>query len=128
RRPELRNRADAEPRAVVAVRRPDDLRLRDVPRRPRDLRRVELDRRGATVVAVLVIPVERDRDPGAEREEEHHDGGDGHFPHRAMMPRSPSAPSTERRRSRTYPAVGCTTSPVLKTGWATGPMPLRRRA
>src|SRR5207302_1329519 len=33
--------------------------------------------------------------------------------------------STERRRSRTYPAVGYTTSPVLKTGWATGPMPLR---
>ena len=31
----------------------------------------------------------------------------------------------ERRRSRTYPAVGYTTSPVLKTGWATGPMPLR---
>jgi hypothetical protein len=34
-------------------------------------------------------------------------------------------PATERRRSRTYPAVGYTTSPVLKTGWATGPMPLR---
>jgi hypothetical protein len=33
--------------------------------------------------------------------------------------------STERRRSRTYRAVGCTTAPVLKTGWATGPMPLR---
>ena len=32
---------------------------------------------------------------------------------------------TERRRSRTYPAVGYTTSPVLKTGWATGPVPLR---
>ena len=31
---------------------------------------------------------------------------------------------TERRRSRTYPAVGYTTSPVLKTGWGTGPMPL----
>ena len=30
----------------------------------------------------------------------------------------------ERRRSRTYPAVGYTTSPVLKTGWGTGPMPL----
>jgi hypothetical protein len=28
---------------------------------------------------------------------------------------------TERRRSRTDPAVGYTTSPVLKTGWATGP-------
>ena len=35
--------------------------------------------------------------------------------------------STERRRSRTYPAVGYTTSPVLKTGWATGPMPLRQK-
>jgi hypothetical protein len=32
---------------------------------------------------------------------------------------------TERRRSRTYRAVGYTTAPVLKTGWATGPMPLR---
>ena len=32
---------------------------------------------------------------------------------------------TERRRSRTYPAVGYTTSRVLKTRWATGPMPLR---
>ena len=31
----------------------------------------------------------------------------------------------ERRRSRTYPAWGCQTSPVLKTGWATGPVPLR---
>ena len=31
---------------------------------------------------------------------------------------------TERRRSRTYPAWGYQTSPVLKTGWATGPMPL----
>src|SRR5215210_6959918 len=33
--------------------------------------------------------------------------------------------STERRRSRTYRAVGCTTALVLKTNWATGPMPLR---
>jgi hypothetical protein len=33
--------------------------------------------------------------------------------------------STERRRSRTYRAVGYTTAPVLKTGWATGPVPLR---
>ena len=32
--------------------------------------------------------------------------------------------TAERRRSRTYPAVGYTTSPVLKTGWATGPMPV----
>jgi hypothetical protein len=32
--------------------------------------------------------------------------------------------STERRRSRTYRAVGYTTAPVLKTSWATGPMPL----
>ena len=32
---------------------------------------------------------------------------------------------TERRRSRTYRAVGYTTAPVLKTGWATGPVPLR---
>jgi hypothetical protein len=34
---------------------------------------------------------------------------------------------TERRRSRTYRAVGYTTAPVLKTGWATGPMPLRKQ-
>jgi len=33
--------------------------------------------------------------------------------------------STERRRSRTYPATGYAASPVLKTGWATGPVPLR---
>jgi hypothetical protein len=36
--------------------------------------------------------------------------------------------STERRRSRTYRAVGCTTALVLKTSWATGPMPLRGKA
>jgi hypothetical protein len=34
---------------------------------------------------------------------------------------------TERRRSRTYPATGYAASPVLKTGWATGPGPLRRQ-
>jgi bifunctional non-homologous end joining protein LigD len=34
--------------------------------------------------------------------------------------------STERRRSRTDRAVGYTTALVLKTSWATGPMPLRR--
>ena len=32
---------------------------------------------------------------------------------------------TERPRSRTEPAWGCHASPVLKTGWATGPMPLQ---
>jgi hypothetical protein len=32
---------------------------------------------------------------------------------------------TERRRSRTDRAVGYTTALVLKTSWATGPMPLR---
>ena len=32
---------------------------------------------------------------------------------------------TERRRSRTDRAVGCTTATVLKTAWATGPVPLR---
>src|SRR3954467_10973399 len=36
--------------------------------------------------------------------------------------------STERRRSRTDRAVGYTTAPVLKTGWATGPVPLRGEA
>jgi hypothetical protein len=35
----------------------------------------------------------------------------------ALRPR----PMTERRRSRTDPAVGCTTVRVLKTRWATGP-------
>jgi len=35
---------------------------------------------------------------------------------------------TERRRSRTDRAVGYTTARVLKTRWATGPMPLRGRA
>ena len=34
-------------------------------------------------------------------------------------------PPTERRRSRTDRAVGYTTARVLKTRWATGPMPLR---
>ena len=33
---------------------------------------------------------------------------------------------TERRRSRTDRAVGYTTAQVLKTCWATGPVPLRR--
>ena len=33
--------------------------------------------------------------------------------------------ATERRRSRTDRAVGYTTALVLKTSWATGPMPLR---
>jgi hypothetical protein len=32
---------------------------------------------------------------------------------------------TERRRSRTDRAWGCHTAQVLKTCWATGPMPLR---
>ena len=42
--------------------------------------------------------------------------------------REPSAAEerTERPRSRTEQAVGCTTGPILKTGWATGPVPLRR--
>src|SRR6188508_325325 len=39
--------------------------------------------------------------------------------------RQPPLSTTERRRSRTYPAWGCHASPVLKTGWATGPVPLR---
>ena len=50
-----------------------------------------------------------------------------------IVPRSTSPTTTprstrpKRRRSRTYRAVGCTTAPVLKTGWATGPMPLPGR-
>jgi hypothetical protein len=31
----------------------------------------------------------------------------------------------ERRRNRTFQPVGCTGLPVLKTGWATRPLPLR---
>jgi hypothetical protein len=34
---------------------------------------------------------------------------------------------TERRRSRTDRAWGCHAAPVLKTGWATGPVPLLRK-
>src|SRR3954447_8977717 len=34
---------------------------------------------------------------------------------------------TERPRSRTEQAWGCHTGPVLKTGWATGPVPLQKR-
>jgi hypothetical protein len=33
--------------------------------------------------------------------------------------------ATERRRSRTFQAPGCDALPVLKTGWATRPLPLR---
>jgi hypothetical protein len=49
------------------------------------------------------------------------------LPNPATRPRAreSSKPLTERRRSRTYPATGCAASPVLKTGWATGPGPLR---
>jgi hypothetical protein len=32
----------------------------------------------------------------------------------------------ERRRNRTYPPPGYDGSPVLKTGWGTSPVPLRR--
>jgi hypothetical protein len=41
--------------------------------------------------------------------------------------REPGNQFTERRRSRTYPAWGYHASPVLKTGWATGPVPLRAK-
>jgi len=34
---------------------------------------------------------------------------------------------TERRWNRTIQAEGCSALPVLKTGWATRPLPLRRR-
>src|SRR5205823_13797129 len=43
----------------------------------------------------------------------------------ADVPGHGASRGTERRRSRTYPAPGCDASPVLKTGWATGPVPLR---
>ena len=39
--------------------------------------------------------------------------------------RAAQSASTERRRSRTDRAWGCHTAQVLKTCWATGPMPLR---
>ena len=47
---------------------------------------------------------------------------------KAVSPALPAGPrnyQAERRRSRTYPAWGCHASPVLKTSWATGPVPLR---
>ena len=41
-------------------------------------------------------------------------------------PRSPAeTPATKRRRNRTFQAGGCPALPVLKTGWATRPLPLR---
>src|SRR5262245_22695151 len=56
-------------------------------------------------------------------------------PERLRAPAQPGRPdaarsaaengSTERRRSRTDRAVGYTTAQVLKTCWATGPVPLR---
>ena len=51
---------------------------------------------------------------------------------RDPAPQTPDPPgeaglgSAEPRRSRTYPATGYAASPALKTGWATGPLPLRR--
>src|SRR2546426_2266378 len=39
----------------------------------------------------------------------------------------PGFPATERRRNRTFPARGCPAVTVLKTGWATRPVPLRGR-
>jgi hypothetical protein len=53
------------------------------------------------------------------------DPGDNGEPASAGFPLQTDG--TERRRSRTYRAVGCTTAPVLKTGWATGPVPLPER-
>ena len=47
-------------------------------------------------------------------------------PGRARREPSAAEERTERPRSRTEQAVGCTTGPILKTGWATGPVPLRR--
>jgi arsenate reductase len=35
--------------------------------------------------------------------------------------------ATKRRRNRTFQAPGCDALPVLKTGWATRPLPLRAR-
>ncbi len=50
----------------------------------------------------------------------------GRPPGVASLATSSSQPNaTERPRSRTEPAWGYHTSPVLKTGWATGPMPLQ---
>src|SRR4051794_15166949 len=46
----------------------------------------------------------------------------------AMLIRRASAgriPLTERRRNRTFQPWGCHGLPVLKTGWATRPLPLR---
>jgi hypothetical protein len=40
---------------------------------------------------------------------------------RSRLSEIPVMPVTERRRSRTYLAVGCMTVRILKTRWATGP-------
>jgi hypothetical protein len=39
--------------------------------------------------------------------------------------RNPVLPATTRRRNRTFQAGGCPALPVLKTGWATRPVPRR---
>jgi hypothetical protein len=80
---------------------------RDVPRRGRPAR-------GAAVRAEIRAEVAWPLTPG--------DNGE---PASAGCPLQTDG--TERRRSRTYRAVGCTTAPVLKTGWATGPVPLPER-
>jgi hypothetical protein len=46
---------------------------------------------------------------------------------RALV-QSPRVAGTEWRRSRTFPAWGCHASPVLKTGWGTGPGHSRAQA
>ena len=51
--------------------------------------------------------------------------GGGRLRRRRNPPSEAGFGLTERRRSRTDLAWGCQTSPVLKTGWATGPLPLR---
>ena len=47
---------------------------------------------------------------------------------RGQGSRSTRRSLAERPRSRTEQAVGYTTGPILKTGWATGPVPLRGQA
>ncbi len=47
-------------------------------------------------------------------------------PHAPSRLRIAAFPATTRRRNRTFQAGGCPALPVLKTGWATRPLPRRR--
>jgi hypothetical protein len=86
-----------------------------------------IDLAGETFREEAELPEERlfGQKSGAEVAAASPQPDNGRAPLRRDFPLQTGA--TERRRSRTYRAVGCTTAPVLKTGWATGPMPLPGR-